>query len=135
MGCNKDSGCLNIAESVYPGLKSEIDGSMTSINGQLESIVDELNGLSVPDDYLGSKVKAQLGTICGNFSSDMESITAEKNSIDTFIGQKIIEHKKHYNAWKLEQQRQQQLSNDTEDNTNLEGNNLPNMNKPIMMEK
>ena len=135
MGCNKDSGCLKIANNTYPGLKSEIDGSMTSIKGQLESIVDELNGLTIPDDYLGSKVKAQISSICGNFSSDMDSITAEKNSIDIFIGKKIIEHQKHYNAWKFQQQQMQQQMNNEIDNTNLENINNPNLNKIVMMEK
>ena len=105
MACNKDSGCLKIANSTYPGLKTEIDSSSTAITDNIQSVIDELSALSVPDDYLGEKVSSRLKTICTELTSDIASVKTMNSSIDGFIDEKITEHTNHYNAWKREQER------------------------------
>ena len=104
MGCNKDEGCLNIANNVYPGLQGEINGSISSITNNVNEIISGLSGLSIPDDYLGEKVKSQVDSICGSLTSDVGEISSLSGSINNFVGSKIEEHQEHYRNWLAQQE-------------------------------
>ena len=111
MACNKDSGCLEIARTTYPGLRSDIDSSFESINSGLNEIIDGLSGLSTPDDYLGAKIQERLTAIASSFSESAASAASAQSGIDVFIDGKIEEHQEHYDEWK----RQQELLNETDE--------------------
>lgn len=103
MACSKDQGCLTIANSIYPGLQSEINSSVKTITTGLNEITTELNTLTIPDDYLGEKVKKELESITSNLNNDQSNIVATSGNIGMFIGRKVEEHRNHYNAWKKAQ--------------------------------
>ena len=124
MACNKDSGCLTIADSTYPGLRGDINSSISGINSELSGIIDGLSGMTIPDDYLGSKVKAQLQSISSSLTADMGNVKAEGASINGFITGKIAEHRKHYDDWKKAQDalklKKKKKKKDTDKNTEEE---------------
>lgn len=100
MGCNRDSGCYRIANETYPRLKENIDASIQTINNRLTDDITTLDGLVIPEDYLGVKVKEKLEEITSLFASDIDDLTKTKTNLDTFISEKIKEHKNHYDSWK-----------------------------------
>ena len=108
MSCNRDSGCLNIARSIYPGLKGEIDSSISNVNNQVEEILGELSSLTIPEDYLGNKVKMKLDEICSGFETDKSELSAAKANINAFIDGKIQEHYSHYNEWQRLQKKMEE---------------------------
>ena len=104
MACGKNAGCLRIATSVYPGLQGEINSSISKISSSINEIISGLNGLSIPDDYLGTKVKSRVSAICSGLGSDASEVGALGGKINGFVGNKIQEHNEHYRTWKAEQQ-------------------------------
>ena len=108
MACGKNAGCLRIATSVYPGLQGEINSSISKISSSINEIISGLNGLSIPDDYLGAKVKSRVSAICSSLGSDASEVSALGGKINGFVGNKIQEHNEHYRTWKIEQQRRLQ---------------------------
>ena len=118
MGCNKDSGCLTIANSTYPGLQSTINSSIKTITTGLTEITSELNTLTIPEDYLGKKVKRELESICSSLSSDQSNIVATSGNIGRFIGTKVEEHRNHYNSWKRAQEELKKKQKEEEENSN-----------------
>ena len=104
MGCNKNEDCLRLANSVYPGYQGEINNEVSKITSELDNVISELNSLSVPDDYLGVKVKNSLTSIITDFNSDKQNVIGVSGNINTFIGRKKEEHQKHYNDWKRVQE-------------------------------
>ena len=105
MSCNRDDGCLKIAESTYPSLQSEINTSVNSINTELSDVVSSLQSLTIPDDYLGEKVKDRITSITASLGDDQSSVDAINSELDSFISEKITEHTEHYNEWLQEQER------------------------------
>lgn len=100
MGCNRDNKCFNLYTRVYPSAKESIDGSINTIKGELSDITTALEELYIPDDYLGSKVEAQLEKICLNLKNDEALLTVLGGGINSFVNSKIQEHKQHYTNWK-----------------------------------
>lgn len=105
MGCNRDDGCLNIARNTYPNLLSGIDNSTLFINNQINDVIEELNSLIIPNDYLGNKVKEKLDEINENLNNDVSELNTFKNNINSFIEKKIKEHEKHYIDWQNMQEK------------------------------
>lgn len=105
MACGKNEECLNIANNIYPNLQSEINSSINTITSSVNEIISGLSSLTIPDDYLGTKVKSRIITICSNLSSDIGEISSINGSINSFVSEKIKEHQKHYEEWKKEQER------------------------------
>ena len=118
MGCNKDSGCLTIANSTYPGLQEEINGGVNTITSSIDEITSELNALTIPEDYLGKKVKRELESICSNLSNDQSNIVATSGNIGRFIGTKVEEHRNHYNSWKRAQEELKKKQKEEDENSN-----------------
>ena len=119
MACGKDQGCLRIANSTYPGLQAEINGSINTITNNINEIMSVLNSLSIPDDYLGSKVKTRVNSICSSLSSDEGEVSSISGNINSFVSSKIKEHQEHYNMWKTEQQRKLQAKKEKEKETKV----------------
>ena len=115
MSCNRDSGCLNIAKSVYPGLKGEINSSISNVNSQISEIVGELSSLVIPEDYLGNKVRTKLSEICSGFESDKSELNSAKADVNVFIDSKIKEHYGHYYEW-------QRIKDKEDENNKIEKN-------------
>lgn len=115
MSCNRDSGCLNIARSIYPGLKGEINSSISSVNNQVDGIIGNLSSLAIPDDYLGNKVKSKLEEICTGFETDKSELNSAKANVNAFIDSKIKEHYGHYYEW-------QRIKDKEEENNKIEKN-------------
>ena len=114
MACSKDAGCLRIATSIYPGLQGEINASISKISSSISEIISGLNGLSIPDDYLGAKVKSRVSAICSSLGSDASEVGAIGGKINGFVGNKIQEHNEHYREWKIAQQRKLQAQRQKE---------------------
>ena len=88
--------------STYPELQSTINSSIKTITTGLTEITNELNALTIPEDYLGQKVKRELKSICSNLSSDQSNIVAASGNIEDLLEKKlknietiIIHGKKH----------------------------------------
>ena len=96
MACNmgKGPGCKDIANK-YTIYVEDISQSVSSIKINLSKIKSELESLSVPNDYLGEKVKSRLESICSNFSSDESSIDGAFSSIESFANEKKNDHMQH----------------------------------------
>lgn len=105
MGCNRDSGCLKLAKSVYPSLQESVSSSVNNINNQIEELLGTLSNLYIPEDYLGNKVKEELTEICEGLEGVKGNVDSFSGSIDTFISQRINEHQIHYNNWRQSQQK------------------------------
>ena len=104
--CNGSSEtCETIANVTYPKLIEKIDESLDSISGDIKKISGDLSDLSVPDDYLGAKVRRELDKLIKNFDEDLALSTKEKGSVDSYVSKRIAEHKKHRADW-LRRQRE-----------------------------
>lgn len=103
MSCNRDSNCLNIAND-YVTKKSSINSSLNSMKTNIETVGTSLNNIESPSDYLGNKVKEKIEIISSNLSNSVDNITSFNNNINTFINNKEIEHRNHYNSWKKAQE-------------------------------
>lgn len=115
MACDGSSStCETIANETYPKLIGEIDTSLTKISSDIKAISSDLSSLSVPDDYLGKKVKRELDKLIKNFDEDLALSTKEKGSVDSYVSKRIAEHKKHRAAY-LEEQRRLALQKKTEE--------------------
>lgn len=104
MSCNKDSSCLNLSRTTYPSLKDDIVTSFQSANKEVSKVIDTIQSIQVPDDYLGSKVAPKLEALLNNFNNDIDSLNTEKTNVKTFILAKIDEHEQHYQDWKKQQE-------------------------------
>lgn len=104
MSCNRDRGCLNIAKSIYPGLREEINSSISNVYNQVDDIIGELSSLVIPEDYLGSKVQTKLDEIYSEFESDKTELDSAKADVNEFIDNKIQEHYSHYYEWQRNQE-------------------------------
>ena len=94
MACdNGKEGCKNIVNNIYPRLSSEVNSAISAINSGLSEIGSSLGGLSIPDDYLGSKVKDRIQKINNLINEDMSDVKMESSNIRTFISEKTEEHK------------------------------------------
>ena len=116
MGCNRDSRCINIANVTYPKLQGEINSSIKTITSSLNEITSELSALTIPEDYLGQKVKKQLESIVSNLDSDQGNIVDAGGTVGMFIGKRVEEHRNHYNAWKraqdaLKKRKEEEINN------------------------
>ena len=105
MSCSRDSGCKIIAERTYPSLKDEINSEFETISSDVMDVLNELSGLVIPDDYLGSRVKDRLNKIGANLSNDAMKVKSAKSDVNTFIDARINEHTIHYQEWEAEQER------------------------------
>lgn len=120
MACNKDSHCKTIADN-YPSLLAPVEDSISKITGSISEISGGLGGLSIPDDYLGTKVKSRVQRICAYFEANSRQVSMLGSKISNFVSEKITEHNKHYNDWveqerlaRLEQQRRAQAKRKAE---------------------
>lgn len=111
MRCNRDSGCYTIAKSTYPKLQGEANGAISSAQSDINSIIDSLGGLTIPNDYLGNKVKKKIDEIDKAFSSNVNELSTIKGKLDTFVTAKIKEHENHYNAWKKQEEERKKQEN------------------------
>jgi len=111
MGCNRDSNCYTIARKVYPELKTDISDSIDKTSVELNEIVDELNTLKIPEDYLGEKVKEKIDEMKDYFTSDISDLKLFDNAIERFINEKINEHEEHYQNWKITQEKKKEEEN------------------------
>ena len=102
MSCNKDGNCKNIAND-YVSKKGSINGSLSSMKSHISSISSALNGLNVPNDYIGSKVVVKITSISSSLSSAEGSVDSVKAGVNGFIDQKKAEHEQHYSDWKAAQ--------------------------------
>ena len=116
MACNKDFECLRISNAIYPNLKNDINGSVNMVTNNISETVSILETLYIPEDYLGNKVKNQIQVICGNLDEDISNINMFNSNINEFINEKIIEHKRHYNTWKLAQEKKKNEIDNTSSN-------------------
>lgn len=114
MGCNRDYNCYSIAKDVYPNLKKDIDESIKKTSTGINDIVDELSILTIPEDYLGTKVKEKVDEMKEFYSEDISELGSFNKAIDNFINEKIREHQGHYQEWK----RQQELKKKEEEKKN-----------------
>lgn len=104
MSCNKDSSCLNLSRTTYPSLKDDIVTSFQSANKEVNKLIDTIQCVHVPDDYLGDKVKSKIDTLLDGFYNDIDSLNTEQTNVKTFILAKIDEHEQHYQDWKKQQE-------------------------------
>ena len=102
-GSSKD--CETIYNKTYPKLIKAVDTSLNGVSSGISDIASSLSSLSVPDDYLGRKVKRELDNLTKDFANDEELVKAEKTSVDGFVDGKIKEHKAHRKAYLEEQAR------------------------------
>lgn len=105
MSCNKDEDCYRIYIKEYPSYLGTIDPAIRSIKTQIEEVETSLTGLSLPDDYLGNKIKDKLDILISDIDSDKSSISAETTAIRSHIITKRAEHKEHYEEWKIKKAR------------------------------
>ncbi len=96
MACSRDSGCLTIAKRIYPELQSKINNSTNTVKTGMNEIIEVLDELFIPQDYLGTRVKEKIDEICEDLGNDV--------NINDFIVSKIKEHKKHYELWHEKQE-------------------------------
>ena len=100
MGCNRDSGCYTLAKSTYPKLQSDANGAITAAKNDINSVIQNLQGVYVPGDYLGNKVKVKIDELCKGFDGNISELSTISGGINTFVSGKITEHENHYNDWK-----------------------------------
>ena len=99
MSCNRDSGCKELYSVKYPSYKSDIDSQINDVNNKVMEVEDLLNELYIPGDYLGTKIKTKIEELCTELNNNIEELSSEKTNIDSFIDDKINDHKTHYNTW------------------------------------
>lgn len=105
MGCGRDNNCLRIANTTYPGLLSQINSNFSIISKSSSQIIDALDELIIPNDYLGARVRKNLKEITNLISEDLSKLSSESSNITTFVKEKISEHKQHYSTWQYMQQK------------------------------
>ena len=71
-----------------------------------------LNGLYIPDDYLGTKIKSKLEIIDSDLDNCNTSLLNESSNINAFIDEKINEHSNHYITWLSSQKKSNEDRND-----------------------
>lgn len=113
MACNRNQTCLSLANK-YPPLQGEIASAISSIQSKVEEIIGALDGVSIPNDYLGAKVKSSINSISSSLNSDISKLATAGKQINSFAESKMKEHKKHYEAWKFEQQWRMQKKREAE---------------------
>ena len=114
MSCNQDEGCKNIYSVIYPSYKSSIDSSIDELSNSVLEVSNVLKELYIPDDYLGNKIQTKIDELYKKFNSSIEELSTEKANIDTFIDDKVIVHKYHYNTWKANLESQSDTNNESE---------------------
>lgn len=105
MGCKRNDACLNIANKKYPSYRNEINNDIKEINNNLLEIESSLKGINIPDDYIGEKTYESINHILSYFEKDKEESLSIKTDINSFINEKIKEHKRHYDDWQREQEK------------------------------
>ena len=98
MACGGER-CREIYQNIYPKLQEEITSSVNNVNNGIDSIIDELSALVIPDDYLGGKVRTNVESIVNSFSSDKAAIASEQGNINQHIANNIAKHKQHYSDY------------------------------------
>ena len=99
MSCGKDGGCLKIANEVYHALQSDVTNDGNILLNQLDNIMNDLNAIKPPEDYLGEKVQSRIKEIGNNLETDRENLYGKLKVIDEFIDAKIKEHLVHAKDW------------------------------------
>ena len=114
--CNGEN-CLSIAND-YINKKSSLNSSLNSMKENITNASDTLNSLSVPEDYIGNKVKQKLESIHNELVADAEIVGNFNKEISGFVDQKVTEHRNHYHNWRMAQEelfkKKNELVNDTE---------------------
>ena len=103
MSCNHDANCKNIANS-YREVRGELETNFSSLSQSVSEIDAILNGLEIPDDYLGGKIRQKLSGIKTDFAEDSASIEAEKSNVVRFTQTMEEDHNNHYQQWIREQE-------------------------------
>ncbi len=102
MSCNKDNRCRKIANN-YASSSGNINNNFNDINLTVNEVIESLNSLNIPGDYVGEKTMEAIKTINGNLNSNLEEVNGSKENINNFINEKIKEHNRHYRDWCDEQ--------------------------------
>ncbi len=100
MSCNKDEFCKNIVNE-YATATGKLNSSFAKLKSEMNDIGNEINGVTVPNDYLGGKVSEKLAQIKCNFDSDKANVESAESSIISFVNDKKNEHQQHYDDWLL----------------------------------
>jgi hypothetical protein len=103
VSCNRDSNCLNIANT-YSSSKGSINTNLNSVKTSISEIDTKLKSFNVPNDYIGNKVLEKINSISSDLSTSSSNVDSFKQSVNTFINQKEQEHRNHYQAWKKKQE-------------------------------
>lgn len=98
MACGGER-CREIYQNIYPRLQNEISSSISQVNNGIDSIIDGLSALVIPDDYLGAKVKDRVQSIVQSFDSDKVVLKGEEGKISQHIALNIAKHKQHYSDY------------------------------------
>ena len=115
-GHGRGPGCYELYKNYYPTERDKIDASVSEIQNDITKIVEDLNALVIPEDYLGDKVKGQLKDICALLEADKDSIKVEdiniRNKIAGFIETHMI-HETEYQSYRAsletEEEKSQQM--------------------------
>ncbi len=99
MGCNRNRDCKEIYETTYPTLRGYVNSGIDSINKYASETVTRLQGLYIPDDYLGNKLKDKIEELNTKLNTDLDSLSSGKDSVDSFVDRMIEEHRQHYKDW------------------------------------
>ena len=103
MPCNRNSECLNIANTIYPNLNLEVSTSLKQAVHYISSAMTKLNGMNIPDDSLGVKIKQIISSNNTKLEQDCNNIEKVISNVDGFVKSKVEEHKEHYRAWEEQQ--------------------------------
>ena len=104
MACNRDEHCKEIA-SDYETKIGEVNSAFEDLKSDIDGIKGNLQGLIVPNDYLGSKVKDKISSLEDVFGTTSENITGIKGAVIQFAELKRDMHQKHYEDWLKEQEK------------------------------
>lgn len=102
MSCNKDENCRNIA-NYYQNISKNVKNSYVKIYGEIGEVAEKLSMQVIPEDYLGEKIKDKLEKLKLVYEENIEIMSITEKQMMSFIDEKRIEHKKHFNEW-FEQQ-------------------------------
>ena len=98
MSCNKDEYCKTIVDN-YKEQIGELNSGFSSIENSLNNMNSSFNSLSIPDDYLGSKVKDAISNMSKGFGELNMTISNCKKDAISFAEEKKSEHQLHYDEW------------------------------------
>ena len=84
----------------YESKKGQIAGKLSSMKSDISNITSELNSLSVPDDYIGSKVVEKIKSITTDLSTSEASVESFKGTVNSYIQGRQAIHAEHYEKWK-----------------------------------